>query len=355
MRRFVKQIFNTSPDATEANNEHYLKEYANPAVEFARVYEMRKQFMVKINQPLVMVTQVQRSGGTLMSQLFDGHPECYAHPYELYIGYPEKYNYPDLDLSATPEQWFELLYETPSLKHFRDGYQKFPDSAQYDKQDIFPFLLLPNLQRELFLHAVSESEIKTQRDVLDCYWTSYFNAWVDYHGWGENKRFVTGFVPRVNMDAGNISRFFRDYPDGKLVSVIRDPKGWYGSSHKKGPKNYPNPQVSMPIWNESAQAMLRNKQNYGDRVFLISFDGLLKDTETTIRKLADWIGLTWDDILTQPTFQNLPIKANTAYSTSQYGVIDTPLQRHKNVSDEDAAYIDQHSTDLYQQVLALVD
>ena len=39
--------------------------------------------------PLLMVSQIQRSGGSLMAQLFDGHPQLYAHPFEIQIGYPK--------------------------------------------------------------------------------------------------------------------------------------------------------------------------------------------------------------------------------------------------------------------------
>lgn len=361
MRRIARQLLKPTADSTPSNAAaardvpDILKEFADKSAEFERVYAMRKQFVTAVHQPLVMVSQVQRSGGTLMSQLFDGHPQVHAHPHELYIGYPEKYNYPDLDLSAAAETWYELLFEKPALKSFRDGYQKHPDSAEYDKADVFPFLLLPNLQRELFLHLVAQTPINTQRDVLNAYWTSYFNAWLDYQGLYGEKKVIAGFVPRVNIDAGNISRFFRDYPDGKLISVIREPKGWYGSSHRKGPQNYPDPQTSMPVWIDSAQAMIRNKQAYSDQVYLLSFDTLLKDTEGVMRKLAAWIGLTWDDILTEPTFQRMPIKANTAFATTQYGVIDAPLKREKDVSPEDTAYIDAHAADLYQQVLELVE
>lgn len=355
LRRLTNQVLKTGSKTPSTEASALLQEFTEKSVEFERVYNVRKQFLVNIAQPLAMVSQVQRSGGTLLSQLVDGHPEIHAHPYELYIGYPDKFSYPDLDLSASPETWFEMLFEKPSLKSFRDGYQKHPDSAEYDKKDVFPFLLLPNLQRELFLYAVSQNTISSQRDVLNAYWTSYFNAWLDYQNLYGEKRIVAGFVPRVNIDAGNMERFFRDYPDGKLISIIRDPKGWYGSSHKKGPQNYSTPQVSIPIWLDSARAMIRNKQNYGDKVFLISFDALLKDTAGHMRKLADWIGLTWDDILTVPTFQKMPIKANTAFKTTQYGVIDEPLRRAKDVSEEDARYIDQEAADVYQDVLRMID
>jgi hypothetical protein len=355
LRRLANQVLGSTPKMEKSETPDYLKEYAEKTAEFERVYDVRKQFLTHIDQPLVMVSQVQRSGGTLMSQLFDGHREVYAHPYELYIGYPEKYDYPNLDLSASPDTWFELLFEKPSLKSFRDGYQKHPDSAEYDKEDVFPFLLLPNLQRELFLHAVSQTQIITQRDVLNAYWTSYFNAWLDYQNLYGEKKVVAGFVPRVNIAAANIERFFRDYPDGKLISIVREPKGWYGSSHKKGPQNYATPQVSIPIWLDSAKAMIRNKQNYGDKVCLISFDDLLKDTPGVMHKLAGWIGLTWDDILTEPTFQSMPIKANTAFKTTEYGVINEPLRRAKDVDDADAKYIDEQALEVYQDVLKLLD
>lgn len=347
----VKRIVRgTQPPQTQP----LLLEFEDRNVEFERVYQMRKDHLVPVNQTLILVSQVQRSGGSLMSQLFDGHPEIHAHPNELYIGYPQKQHYPNLKMHLSPREWFELLYEEPNLKSFRDGYKKFPDSAQYDKPDIFPFLLLPNLQRELFLYAIEQKQITTQRDIIDAYMTSYFNAWLDYQDLYVPKRFITAFVPRLNMIPDSVERYFRDYPEGKLISIVREPKGWYGSSHRQRPHVYPDVVTGVPFWIESAQAMIRNKETYGDKVAIISFETLLKNTEGIMRQLADWIGLTWHPILTEPTFQRQPIKANTAYSTSQYGVIATPLERHKNVSDADARYIDEQAGDLYQKILSLV-
>jgi hypothetical protein len=39
-----------------------------------------------VTSPLVLISQIQRSGGSLLSQLLDGHPELDAHPHELKIG-----------------------------------------------------------------------------------------------------------------------------------------------------------------------------------------------------------------------------------------------------------------------------
>ena len=61
--------------------------------------------------PLLLVSQIQRSGGSLMAQLFDGHPELYAHPFEIHIGYPNKWDYPELSAADSPQKWLECLYE----------------------------------------------------------------------------------------------------------------------------------------------------------------------------------------------------------------------------------------------------
>ena len=37
----------------------------------------------RVDQPLLLITQAQRSGGTLLLRLLDGHPECHVVPFQL--------------------------------------------------------------------------------------------------------------------------------------------------------------------------------------------------------------------------------------------------------------------------------
>jgi hypothetical protein len=50
---------------------------------FKNISKQRLNLLVKVDQTLVIITQIQRSGGTLLSQLFDMHPECHVHPHEI--------------------------------------------------------------------------------------------------------------------------------------------------------------------------------------------------------------------------------------------------------------------------------
>src|SRR5918912_1876755 len=94
-----------------------------PPEEFHALLEQRLERPVAVRQPLVLISQVQRSGGTLLSQLLDNHPQLHAHPHELHIGYPrDKGDWPALDLSAGPAQWFEMTQEEHVERTFLQGY-----------------------------------------------------------------------------------------------------------------------------------------------------------------------------------------------------------------------------------------
>ena len=93
-----------------------LRSIKHRGLEFfgTEIRNRRKQWIVEINQPLVIISEAQRSGGTLLSQLLDGHPECYSHPEELCWGKPEKWNWPALQPDSKtwlPNQLFKQLHE----------------------------------------------------------------------------------------------------------------------------------------------------------------------------------------------------------------------------------------------------
>ncbi len=332
----------------------FFNERKKDEIEFNQLYQMRLKHIIKIDQPMVLISQIQRSGGSLLSQLFDGHHECHTHPHELYIGYPNKFNWPELKLSDNPEIWFRNLFEKPTIKFSREGYTKYSRGLDANS-DVFPFLFLPRLQRNIFISSVTITDIKSQRDIINCYMTSYFNAWLDNQQLYGSKKYVVAFTPRVNMYQKSLERFFVDYPDGKLVSIIREPKNWYVSANRHSPKTYKDVKKSVQLWEASAKMMLTSKKRYKDKVYLLSFDNLIQDTETTMRLLAKFLGLEFNDVLLTPTFNGFKIKADSVFKVKQYGVINDPLFRYKNLSDDKVEFINNQTSDLYEKVLNNLD
>jgi hypothetical protein len=302
--------------------------------------------MQPITCPLVLISEIQRSGGSLLSQLFDGHPELHAHPHELKFGFPRKLNWPPIDLKDPPTRWLEIMFETNVINHFKTGYKK-----QKNLDETFPFIFIPSVQKALFMHYVGSLNTLTVRDVFDAYMTSYFGAWLNNQNVSGDKKYVTGFTARLSMFAPNMASFFDVYPDGKLISIVRNPKNWYPSASRHKPEVYADIHTSLKLWNYNASAMLANKQKYGNRVCLLTFEDLIGKTEMVMRFLSDFTGIEYDDILLTPTFNKLPIRANTSFKAQQHGIIGTTLDRYKSLSAEELRIIDDATTKLYGEVL----
>ena len=322
-------------------------EFGQSRINLESLYQTCVEHTRPIKAPLALVSQIQRSGGTLLSQLFDGHPELHAHPHELKIGYPTKYTWPRLDLNDAPDRWLETLFEYSVLSHFKRGYKK-----EKKRDDAFLFLFLPSVQREIFLDYVRSIDSLTLRDVFDGYMTSYFGAWLNNQNSFGNKKFITAFTARLSMSKGNMESFFEIYPDGKLISIIRDPKNWYPSAVRHKPRICRGIQEGIELWKNSAKAMLRNKDTYGDRVCILTFEDLITKTKSVMLHLVEFLEIRFDEILLEPTFNKYPIRANTSFEAERNGIINSTLQRYKTLAPDELEFIESTSKELYGQVLS---
>jgi Sulfotransferase family len=314
--------------------------------EYEALCRARLDHLVDVREPLVLVSQVQRSGSTLLGQLFDGHPECHAHPYEIRIG-PRKrtYEWPELDLGA-PDTWFESLYERKPAVHVAEGYRTSSTSTEY-----FPFLFLPRLQRQIFDACVTERTPRTEREVLDCYFTSYFNAWLDNQNlYTGPKKVVVGTTPRLAMNLDHVERYFAAYPEGTLISAVRKPAGWFHSA--AGKYGYEDVDEAIAIWRRSAESTLAAADRWGDRVVVVVYEALVGETEATMRRIAERIGISMAESLVTPTFNGMPIRANSSFPVDRPGILDDRIQAYRESLDSDTlARIDELAGDLYERAL----
>lgn len=326
--------------------------------EYRALCSARMKHLVDVRQPLVLVSQVQRSGGTLLSQLFDGHPECHAHPGELRIGYPKKHDWPPIDLAASPEEWFEMLFERAVFEYLKSGgYAKPAYRGDLPVEfDVLPWLFAPRLQREIFRRCVAEREIAAERDVLDCYMTSFFNAWLDNQNlYTEPKRVVTGFAAGLALDLDNVERFFAAYPTGTLIAMVRDPRSWFASASTYRDV-FRDLDTALPAWESSVETSLAAKERRPERVRLLSFEQLVVETEHTMRKIADWIGISFSTTLLEPTFNSMPIRADSSFPVEGHGVLSSRAASHDGRLDEDVARtIEERTRPLYGRALEQLD
>jgi hypothetical protein len=325
------------------------------ALEYRRLHRRRLQSIVDVREPLVMITQIHRSGGTLLSRLFDGHPECHVHPSEIHMGGRHKLVWPELQLDDEPAEWFELLYERKLRVYTKKGYSKAPRHLRRGiDYDVAPFLFSPSLQRDIFLQCVGQRRIDGVRDIFDCYMTSLFNAWLDNQNlYGETKKAIVGFAAGFGSNPANLERFFEVYNDGLIISIVRDPRGWLASAQRYREK-YSDVDLAIDRWRRSTAATLEAKARWRERVVVVSYEDIVLDTERVMKGLAGRIGVAFSPALLSPSFNRLPIRANSSEPVSAYGVLPSRATFHRSTLDAaTVSRIEQAVGDLYEQALAV--
>ena len=303
---------------------------------------------VSIRAPMLMISQAQRSGGSLLSQLFDGHPQIAVYPHELRLGYVEadRWPQPDPDLGVSAN--FHMLFDLKFPRLVRRGFTK----GDRDKQR-HAFFLVPRLQYAIFKALFDSTPPRLPREVLDLFFTAFFNAWLNYQGDLEKVAWIGAFAPRLAHDEENVTRFFECYRDGMLVQIVRDPASWYPSAknHREAIKAGRGPEEIVDMWVASGQSMLRNREKHGARVIILRFEDLVGSTEKIMRRLAHELGIAFDPILLKPTFNGRVMSANSSFAVEQSGVISAPLSRKALLLDDERTLIERSCRMLYQRLL----
>jgi hypothetical protein len=306
----------------------------------------RIKYLVEVREPFVLVAQIQRSGGSLMTRLFDGHPECHAHLGDLDIG-RKRSRWPEIDLDADPDEWFEILYEKNAHKNLRRSLRGVHVDLPSETN---PLLFLPMLQRTIFERCLASRRVETARDVFDCFWTSYFNAWLDNHNlYTGPKKVVVGFGHRFQMNPGSPERFWDVYPDGRLISIVRDPCGWYASARTHG-KDYVQFDKAIDLWRRSAEATLDAAERYAGQVVVLTYEDLVAEPEDTMRRVAEAVGITWSPVLLTPTYNGGAVLPNSTEGVQERGIVKERATAYRTSLDSSTVErIRKVTGDLYER------
>ena len=270
------------------------------------------------------------------------------HPFELKTGYPGKWDWPPIDSSKPANENFRYLFELSTLTLLKRGYAK----GTRDEASRHPFVLVPSLQRAVFEAYCEHSDVKTNRDIFNAYFTSYFNAWLNYRGLIEDARYVGAFLPRLSSSEVLTEHFFETWPDGHMISVLRDPLSFYASAKQYGRKyqetEFTGFDEAMGFWRASTEGMLHNASKYGDRLTVICFDELTHDTRSTMTHLCARLSLDFDEALLMPTFNGRAIKANSSFEVASHGITNLSKDRLSVLDDNERKTIVESYLPLYE-------
>jgi hypothetical protein len=270
-----------------------------------------------IDKDLVLIGQIQRSGATLLSQLFDDHSELLNYPSELILTEP-KYDW-------SKNLNFSTIEQNPALKQniITQNYEKL-SKGKIDHKTRNKFIFNPFIEKKI-IKSIKTNDLRSN---FNAYFTAFFNAFINYNNNKNNKKkFITAFLPRFIMIDENIDLFFQIYPNGKLINIIRDPRSWLISA-KNHSRSYEDTVASLELWKKSCENSLKYKNKYKNKIFLIKFDDLIKNTEMTMRKICSKININFEESLLPPTFNGKLINSDSSFK-SVTGKVDKSVLQTK--------------------------
>ena len=240
----------------------------------------------KQNKPLVFIVGNSRSGTTMMGRIVGKHSEIFTF-HELHF-FEQLWTAQEQNDCISQNEAEQLAARLLCIQ--RDGYLNQKDS-------------------NCFLSEAKEIVAKTHAQNLTS--ASIFKKFLLYESALHNKVIPCEQTPR---NVFYIDEILKLYPEAKIINMIRDPRDILLSQKRKwkrrflGAKKIPlqeairskinyHPIIISKLWNSSIHAA--DKFVNHDRVYSLYFEELLKEPETKVKEICNFIGISFNPSLLQ--------------------------------------------------------
>jgi len=302
-----------------------------------------------VTAPLALISQISFSGGSLLSRLLDGHSKLHAFPCAFSTDSSNKVSWPQIDVRGKSEDFLEVISKTIDIA----GKWENIEQGEQDKTR-FLFMYLPILQKSIFIKYLESVEPLNIRHIYDAYMTACFGAWLNYQNHRLEKKFVTAYAPGLVMQNEAVNDFFKIYPDGRLIFIVRNPEDWLACALTHEPEIYKNVQSTVNRWTASVRTMIEINGKFNDRVCLVRFEDLMNRTDAFMHFLSDFLKISFEDILMTPTFNSIPFQSSNCSEIDQTGMTSDYLFDSNVLDQNDRSFIKEMTHANYQTILGEV-
>ncbi|MBG0787649.1 MAG: sulfotransferase [Anaerolineaceae bacterium] len=256
-----------------------------------------------------------KAGTSLLTSLLDGHPAMVVYPEETLFF---RRFLPAIEGKNAEEK---LALADELLIHIFQWNQENPPEHQNDYPDR-DYSGIDFDQVHEYLRDVIYRGGDSGGDILEA----------AVMGFGEASGLLTDetryWVEKSPYNELYSEQIFQWWPGAKCIHVIRDPRDNYVSYKKKHPDW--TVKVFARNWICSTKAGLENQHRFGkDRYYVLRFEDLLLNPEPETQKLANFLGLPWDDALLQPTRVGDSWSGNSMFAQTFRSISQDPIGRWK--------------------------
>jgi hypothetical protein len=254
---------------------------------------------------LVMISAGFEHGGNVTHRHLDGHPDFLVYPFESQLGNRNfndfltsiervQYRYPEFPEGLTSNELYEQIIDE-ELKTFlrkRNG-SKFKDAD----------LILSEKRRiEKFKEYLGDAPY-FRRDVIKAFFKSTFAAWDNYYTTPKESMFYVGYSPVIGIDA---ERMIHDFPDIKILHIIRNPFSAYRDTKRR-----PFPQSInryLITWNIYHSTVEMYAKMYPKNVMVCRYEDLVENKEKFMKDICTFIGCNFYHNMLYPSWNGKEIK-----------------------------------------------
>ena len=281
------------------------------------------------NLSLIVLTGHRKSGTSLLHRLFDGHSSLNIYPVDisvLYAYFPCFTNNSKLTNKDLTERLLHVLCST--LKKYN-----YNNKAGITKL---------NLLFNYFKKEIQYIDIRRRKDVIN----AIASAWSLY---SEKNVLDQPFLFKETTQAIFLDYFLEEYPDLKMISLIRDPRDNYAAIKSGVNKYYSNlgedDKMSLSSILNRVRTDLKaaniNQKKHKKSFIAIRFEDLVLQTEKTLKKLTNFLEIDFNEFMLKPSIMGKPYHGNSHEGKIFDGISRENVNNWKSrISAEEAKIIE---------------
>ena len=300
----------------------------------------------------IFIAGINRSGGSLLARLFDGHKDFASYPMEVGFkfdntsyGFSDKITgtptyIPDFDEKINPFEYFDVEKEIVSYSWGKETSAKFGIRKNYIEKAFYEKSVKTDFNYENYLDKLGKycNASKSNQELYEGKHKAYFESWDDGAYFNDPKFIVTH--DSNGLFLSDFKKYFNEFKNSFILVPIRDCIGYVAAEKTRiarkaiGSRRFSKP--LPPNWmikkfqNYSIDGLVRSwmvsitkirilQENFGldKNLMVYRFENLVNDTEKHIKYICEKNCIKFDNIFLKPTLMGKPWLGN-----SQQGIND---------------------------------
>ena len=317
----------------------------------------------------IFIAGINRSGGSLLARLFDGHKDFASYPMEVgfkfdysSFGFLDKITgtptyIPDFEKNLDPIKYFEAENETISYQWGKETSGKFGVRKNYLEKAFYEQSIKTNFNHELYLKKLNQfcNGCKSNQELYEAKHKAYFECW-DNGAYFKDPKYV------VTHDSGGLflsdfKKYFNEFKNSFILVPIRDCIGYIAAEKTRiarryfGSKRFAKPlppnflvkkfdaydlNAILNTWliSISRIKILQEKNNSENKLITYRFEKLVENPSDSMKILSNKFNVNFEDVLLSPTLCGKKWLGNSQQGKN-IGINSKPNQYYKNILRED--------------------